>query len=63
MKKLFLFVAAVAMSIAASATDLWTGSKHVSWTDGSLQIEAAKFAAAQPGQKLWCPLQKEQQTV
>lgn len=52
MKKLFLFVAAVAMSIAASATDLWTGSKHVSWTDGSLQIEAAKFAAAQPGQKI-----------
>ena len=52
MKKIFLFVAAVAMSIAASAMDLWTGSKHVSWTDGGLQIEAAKFATAQPGQKI-----------
>lgn len=52
MKKIFLFVAVAALSIAASATDLWTGSKHVSWTDGSLQIEAAKFADAQPGQKI-----------
>ena len=52
MKKLFLFVAAVAMSIAASATDIWTGSKHVSWDDGGIQIEAAKFATAQPGQKI-----------
>lgn len=52
MKKFFLFVAAAAMSIAASATDLWTGSKHVSWSDGGLQIEAAKFASAQPGQKI-----------
>lgn len=52
MKKLFLFVAAVAMSITASATDLWTGSQHVSWDDGGLQIEAAQFAAAQPGQKI-----------
>lgn len=52
MKKVFLFVAVVAMSIAASATDLWTGSQHVSWADGGLQIEAAQFAAAQPGQKI-----------
>ena len=51
-KKIFLFMAATAMSIAASATDLWTGSQHVSWADGGLQIEAAKFAAAQPGQKI-----------
>ena len=49
MRKLFLFVAAVAMSIAASATDIWTGSKHVSWDDGELQIAADQFAAAQPG--------------
>ena len=48
MKKLFLFVAAVAMSIAASATDIWTGSKHVAWRQG-LQIAADKFEAAQPG--------------
>ena len=52
MKKVFLFVAAAVMSIAASATDLWTGSKHVSWSDGGLQLEAAKFAAATPGQKI-----------
>lgn len=52
MKKIFLFVVVVAMSIAASATDLWTGSQHVSWADGGLQIEAAKFTAAQPGQKI-----------
>ena len=45
-------MAATAMNIAASATDLWTGSKHVSWEDGALQIEAAKFANAQPGQKI-----------
>ena len=52
MKKIFLFVAVAAMSIAASATDLWTGSKHVSWDDGGIDIEAAKFADAQPGQKI-----------
>jgi len=52
MKKIFLFVAVVAMSIAASATDLWTGSKHVSWDDGGLDIEAAKFADAVAGQKI-----------
>jgi hypothetical protein len=52
MKKIFLFVAVAAMSITASATDLWTGSKHVSWDDGGLQLEAAKFAEAQPGQKI-----------
>lgn len=52
MKKIFLFVAVAAMSITASATDLWTGSKHVSWDDGGIDIEAAKFADAQPGQKI-----------
>ena len=52
MKKLFLFVAAVAMSIAASATDIWTGSKHVSWSDGGIQIAAAQFANATAGQKI-----------
>lgn len=53
MKKTFLFVACVAMSIAASATVLWSGSKDVTWGEGnSLQIEAAKFADAQPGQKI-----------
>lgn len=52
MRKILLLLAVVAMSIAASATDIWTGSQHVSWTDGGLQIEAAAFAEAQPGQKI-----------
>lgn len=52
MKKIFLFVAAVAMSIAASATDIWTGSKHVSWSDGGIQIAATQFANATAGQKI-----------
>lgn len=51
MKKFFLFVAAAAMSIAASATDLWTGSQNVTWTT-PLHIEAAQFASATPGQKI-----------
>ena len=40
------------MSIAASATDIWTGSKHVSWSDGGIQIAAAQFANATAGQKI-----------
>ena len=52
MKKLFLFVAAVAMSIATSATDIWTESKHVSWADGGVQIAADQFANAKAGDKL-----------
>ena len=32
----------------AKATDIWTGSKYVSWGNG-LQIAADQFAAAQPG--------------
>ena len=35
-----------------NAADLWTGSKHVSWSDGGLQIAADMFADAQPGQKI-----------
>ena len=51
MKKFFLFAALFA-AMTMNATDLFTGSKHVSWIDGGLQIEAAKFADAQPGQKI-----------
>ena len=51
MKKVFLFVAIAAMSITASATDLWTGSKDVTWGAG-LQIAATQFASATPGQKI-----------
>ena len=35
--------------MSVNATDIWTGTKHVSWTDGGLQIAAEQFAAAQPG--------------
>ena len=52
MKKTFLFLAALMMGASAFATDLWTGTKHVSWAEGGLQIPAAQFAAAQPGQKI-----------
>lgn len=52
MRKIFLLVAVVAMSIAASATNLFTGSQHVSWTDGGLDIAAEQFADAIPGQKI-----------
>ena len=52
MRKIFLLVAVVAMSIAASATNLFTGSQHVSWTDGGLNIAAEQFADAVPGQKI-----------
>lgn len=52
MKKFIVLAAAAVISVAASATDLWTGSKHVSWSDGGLQIAADKFADAQPGQKI-----------
>ena len=52
MRKIFLLVAVVAMSIAASATNLFTGSQHVSWTDGGLDIAAEQFADAVPGQKI-----------
>lgn len=51
MKKLFL-LAALFAAMAINATDLWTGTKHVSWADGGLQIPASSFADAQPGQKI-----------
>ena len=52
MKKLFFLAAAMFAAMTINATDLWTGEKHVSWDEGGLQIEAALFADAQPGQKL-----------
>ena len=51
MKKLFL-LAALFAAMAINATDLWTGTKHVSWADGGLQIPASSFVDAQPGQKI-----------
>ena len=52
MKKISLVALFAALVMSVNATDIWTGSKHVSWSDGGLQIAAAQFAAAQPGNLL-----------
>ena len=52
MKKLFITLSAVIMALSLNASEIWTGSKHVSWADGGLQIAAGQFATAQPGQKI-----------
>ena len=44
-----LFAALVAVNV--NATDLWTGSRYVTWGQG-LQIEASLFAGAKPGNAL-----------
>ena len=49
MKKISLVALFAALVMSVNATDIWTGSKHVSWADGGLQIAANQFAAAQPG--------------
>ena len=52
MKKISLVALFAALVMSVNATDIWTGSKHVSWSEGGLQIAADQFAAAQPGQKI-----------
>lgn len=52
MKKISLVALFAALVMSVNATDLWTGSKHVSWSDGGLQIQANQFAGAQAGQKI-----------
>ena len=52
MKKISLVALFAALVMTANATDIWTGTKHVSWSDGGVQIAADQFAAAQPGQKI-----------
>lgn len=49
MRKISLVALFAALVMSVNATDIWTGSKHVSWADGGLQIAAEQFAAAQPG--------------
>ena len=49
MKKISLIALFAALVMSVNATDIWTGSKHVSWSEGGLQIAADQFAAAQPG--------------
>lgn len=51
MKKISLVALFAALVMSVNATDIWTGSKHVTWGQG-LQIEASLFADAQPGQKI-----------
>ena len=52
MKKIAFLALLLAAVMNVNATDLWTGSKHVSWTDGGIQIQAAQFADAVAGQKI-----------
>ena len=52
MKKISLVALFAALVMSVNATDIWTGSKHVYWYDGGLQIAADQFAAAQPGNLL-----------
>ena len=52
MKKISLIALFAALVMSVNATDIWTGSKHVSWSDGGVQIAADQFANAQPGQKI-----------
>ena len=52
MKKISLIALFAALVMTANATDIWTGTKHVSWSDGGVQIAADQFTAAQPGQKI-----------
>ena len=52
MKKISLIALFAALVMSVNATDIWTGSKHVSWGEGGLQIQAAQFADAVAGQKI-----------
>ena len=51
MRKLFFLAAALFAAMTINATDLFTGSHAVTW-DTPLNLEATKFADAQPGQKI-----------
>jgi len=52
MKKLFITLSAVIMALSLNATEIWTGSKHVSWDDGGIDIAANLFNDAVAGQKI-----------
>ena len=51
MKKLFFLAAAMFAAMTINATELFDGSHAITW-DTPLNLEAAKFADAQPGQKI-----------
>lgn len=52
MKKISLIALFAALVMTVNATEIWTGSKHVSWSDGGIQIAASAFANAVAGQKI-----------
>jgi len=52
MKKIALMALFAAAVMSVNATDLWTGSKHVSWDDGGVDIAATQFTDATAGQKI-----------
>lgn len=52
MKKIFTLALLSIMALAANATDLFSGSKHVSWDDGGIDLAADLFADAKPGDKI-----------
>lgn len=52
MKKIFTLALFSIITLAANATDLFSGNKHVSWDEGGIQIEAAKFVDAKAGDKI-----------
>lgn len=52
MKKIFTLIVLSVLALSVNATDLFTGSKHVNWGDGGLQIAKEKFANAEAGNKI-----------
>jgi len=52
MKKIALMALFAAAVMNVNATDLFVGSKHVSWDEGGIDIPAAQFADAVAGQKI-----------
>lgn len=52
MKKIFTLIVLSVLALSVNATDLFTGSKHVSWGDGGLQIAKDKFSDAKEGNKI-----------
>ena len=51
MRKLFFLAAAMFAAMTINATELFDGAHAITW-DTPLNLEAAKFADAQPGQKI-----------
>jgi len=52
MKRFYFFALLALCALTINATELWTGTQHVSWDEGGLQIAASNFASATAGQRL-----------